>query len=111
MEPRFRNGKVILVRSFARIHETNLKKQGMLPLTFADPAIYDQIDEDDKLSFLGLADLAPDMPVRCRDRQARRHHGRLRGQPHDERRADRLVPRRRRAQHHPPASGELTATG
>ena len=44
MEPRFRNGKVILVRSFARIHETNLKKQGMLPLTFADPAVYDQIE-------------------------------------------------------------------
>lgn len=65
MEPRFRNGKVILVRSFARIHETNLKKQGVLALTFADPATYDQIDEDDKLSFLGLADLAPDQPVRC----------------------------------------------
>ena len=63
MEPRFRNGKVILVRSFARIHETNLKKQGMLPLTFADPAIYDQIEEGDRLSFLGLADLAPDTPV------------------------------------------------
>ena len=47
MEPRFRNGKVIFARSFARIHETNLKKQGMLPLTFADPATYDQIGEDD----------------------------------------------------------------
>ena len=65
MEPRFRNGKVILVRSFARIHETNMKKQGVLPLTFADPATYDQIDEDDKLSFLGLAELAPDQPVRA----------------------------------------------
>jgi aconitate hydratase len=65
MEPRFRLGKVILVRSFARIHETNLKKQGMLPLTFADPAIYDKIDQDDRLSFLGLADLAPDTPVAC----------------------------------------------
>jgi aconitate hydratase len=65
MEPRFRNGKVILVRSFARIHETNLKKQGVLPLTFADPATYDLIGEDDKLSFLGLADLAPGVPVRC----------------------------------------------
>jgi len=63
MEPRFRNGKVILVRSFARIHETNLKKQGVLPLTFADPATYDEIGEDDKISFLGLADLAPDRPV------------------------------------------------
>ncbi len=66
MEPRFRNGKVILVRSFARIHETNLKKQGMLPLTFADPSTYDLIDEDDRISVLGLADLAPDQPVRCR---------------------------------------------
>jgi len=59
MEPRFRGAKVILVRSFARIHETNLKKQGVLPLTFADPSVYDQIEEDDTLSFLGLADLAP----------------------------------------------------
>ena len=59
MEPRFRGAKVILVRSFARIHETNLKKQGVLPLTFADRATYDLIEEDDKLSFLGLADLDP----------------------------------------------------
>jgi aconitate hydratase len=65
MEPRFRNAKVILSRSFARIHETNLKKQGLLPLTFADPATYDQIGEDDKISVHGLADLAPDTPVRC----------------------------------------------
>ena len=65
MEPRFRGAKVILVRSFARIHETNLKKQGVLPFTFADPAVYDQIGEDDKLSFLGLADLAPGQPVRA----------------------------------------------
>ena len=59
MEPRFRNGRVIFARSFARIHETNLKKQGLLPLTFADPATYDQIGEDDRISVLGLADLAP----------------------------------------------------
>jgi aconitate hydratase len=63
MEPRFRGAKVILVRSFARIHETNLKKQGVLPLTFADPSVYDQIGEDDKLSFLGLAELAPGKAV------------------------------------------------
>ncbi|MDQ6697417.1 MAG: aconitate hydratase [Actinomycetota bacterium] len=63
MEPRFRNAEVILVRSFARIHETNLKKQGVLPLTFADRSTYDLIEEDDKLSFLGLADLTPDQPV------------------------------------------------
>jgi aconitate hydratase len=65
MEPRFRNAKVILARSFARIHETNLKKQGLLPLTFADPTTYDQIGEDDKISVHGLAGLAPDTPVSC----------------------------------------------
>jgi aconitate hydratase len=66
MEPRFRNGKAVIARSFARIHETNLKKQGMLALTFADPATYDLIDEDDRISILGLADLAPERPVSCR---------------------------------------------
>jgi aconitate hydratase len=64
MEPRFRNAKVIITRSFARIHETNLKKQGILPLTFADPADYDRIGEDDRLSFVGLAGLAPNTQVR-----------------------------------------------
>jgi aconitate hydratase len=66
MEPRFRNGRAIFARSFARIHETNLKKQGMLPLTFADAATYDQIGEDDRVSVVGLADLAPDRNVQCR---------------------------------------------
>src|SRR4029077_8026193 len=66
MEPRFRGCKAIIVRSFARIHEANLKKQGVLPLTFADPSTYDQIGEDDRISILGLADLAPDVPVQCR---------------------------------------------
>jgi aconitate hydratase len=47
--------KVIIARSFARIHETNLKKQGVLPLTFADPATYDQIGEDDRIDVVGLA--------------------------------------------------------
>ena len=64
MEPRFRGARVVITRSFARIHETNLKKQGVLPLTFADPATYDLIDEDDRITILGLADLAPDAPVR-----------------------------------------------
>jgi aconitate hydratase len=64
MEPRYRNGKAILARSFARIAETNLKKQGILPLTFADPASYDLIKADDRISVLGLADLAPGRPVR-----------------------------------------------
>jgi aconitate hydratase len=49
MEPRHLGGKAIIVKSFARIHETNLKKQGMLPLTFADPKDYDKIKEDDKI--------------------------------------------------------------
>jgi aconitate hydratase len=66
MEPRYRGGLVIFARSFARIHETNAKKQGLLPLTFADPATYDLIGEDDRISVLGLASLAPDKPVDCR---------------------------------------------
>ena len=52
MEPRFLGGKAIIVKSFARIHETNLKKQGMLPLTFANPADYDLILEDDTLTIM-----------------------------------------------------------
>ena len=59
MEPRFRNGVVAIARSFARIHETNLKKQGMVPLTFSDPADYDRIGEDDRIAVRGLAKLAP----------------------------------------------------
>src|SRR3954469_10830907 len=66
MEPRFRNARAIFARSFARIHETNLKKQGLLPLTFSDPDTYDQIGEDDRISVLGLAALTPDQPVQCR---------------------------------------------
>jgi aconitate hydratase len=65
MEPRFRGAKAIIVRSFARIHETNLKKQGVLALTFSDPSDYDRIDEDDRINILGLAELAPDRPVDC----------------------------------------------
>jgi aconitate hydratase len=59
MEPRFRLGLVAIARSFARIHETNLKKQGMIPLTFVDPADYDRICQDDRIAVRGLADLAP----------------------------------------------------
>ena len=57
MSPRFLGGVVILVKSFARIHETNLKKQGMLPLTFADPKDYDKVQETDRISILGLKNL------------------------------------------------------
>jgi aconitate hydratase len=59
MEPRNLGVKVVLVRSFARIHETNLKKQGMLGLTFANKADYDLVREDDKIDVVGLADFAP----------------------------------------------------
>jgi len=64
MEPRYLGGKAVIARSFARIHETNLKKQGMLPLTFADPKDYEKIQETDRISVLGLKDLAPGKPVR-----------------------------------------------
>ena len=59
MEPRFLNVKVILAKSFARIHETNLKKQGMLALTFADKDDYDKVQEHDKISIVGLETFAP----------------------------------------------------
>jgi aconitate hydratase len=62
MEPRFLGGKIIIVKSFARIHETNLKKQGMLPLTFANPADYDLIREGDCFSF-NIDSLQPGMPI------------------------------------------------
>jgi aconitate hydratase len=58
MEPRFLGGRAIITKSFARIHETNLKKQGMLPLTFANAADYDKVREDDKLS-LDIENLTP----------------------------------------------------
>ncbi|MEI7810919.1 MAG: aconitate hydratase [Ignavibacteria bacterium] len=64
MEPRFLGGKAIIVKSFARIHETNLKKQGMLPLTFANPAYYEKIQEDDRLSIIGLKELMPEKQLR-----------------------------------------------
>jgi len=65
LEPRHLGGRAIIVKSFARIHETNLKKQGMLPLTFADAADYDKVRSDDKLSLKGLKELAPGKPVQC----------------------------------------------
>jgi aconitate hydratase len=63
MEPRFLGGRAIIVKSFARIHETNLKKQGMLPFTFANPADYDKIREDDRVT-LKVSELAPEKSVR-----------------------------------------------
>ena len=64
MEPRFRGGVVIFARSFARIHETNLKKQGLVPLTFADASTYDLIGEDDRINVLDLPP-KPGQNVRC----------------------------------------------
>ena len=63
MEPRFLGGKAIIVKSFARIHETNLKKQGMLPLTFDNPADYDKVKEDDKIN-LDVKEIAPGEKVK-----------------------------------------------
>jgi aconitate hydratase len=64
MEPRYRGCRVIFARSFARIHETNLKKQGIVPLTFEDPSIYDQIEETDVISVRGMPPV-PDQPIQC----------------------------------------------
>ena len=63
MSPRFLGVKAVLTKSFARIHETNLKKQGILPMTFADPANYEQIEQEDRVSVTGLDGLAPGKPV------------------------------------------------
>ncbi len=63
MSPRFLGVKAVLTKSFARIHETNLKKQGILPMTFADPANYEQIDQEDRVSVTGLSELAPGKSV------------------------------------------------
>ena len=63
MSPRYLGCKVVIVRSFARIHETNLKKQGILPLTFSKPTDYDLVGPGDRVSVTGLAQLTPGKPV------------------------------------------------
>uniref|UniRef100_A0A674NX39 Aconitate hydratase, mitochondrial n=1 Tax=Takifugu rubripes TaxID=31033 RepID=A0A674NX39_TAKRU len=63
LEPRHLGGRAIIVKSFARIHETNLKKQGLLPLTFSDPSDYDKIRPDDKISIRGLKTFTPGKPL------------------------------------------------
>ena len=63
MEPRFLGVRAIIVRSFARIHETNLKKQGMLALTFANKEDYDKVQEDDSIDILGLGSFTPGKPL------------------------------------------------
>ncbi|KAJ3185797.1 Aconitate hydratase mitochondrial [Gaertneriomyces sp. JEL0708] len=70
LEVRHLGGVAVIVKSFARIHETNLKKQGMLPLTFADPKDYDKIDPTDKVSLVGLSTLAPGSKVTLRAHKA-----------------------------------------
>ncbi len=70
MEPRHLGVKIILVKSFARIHETNLKKQGMLALTFATPADYDKVQEDDVIETVDLDQLAPGKPVTLKFKHA-----------------------------------------
>lgn len=70
MEPRHLGVKVVLVKSFARIHETNLKKQGMLALTFADKNDYNKIQEKDKIDIIGLNAIKPDKPVKVLLRHA-----------------------------------------
>jgi aconitate hydratase len=70
LSPRLLGGAAVIARSFARIHETNLKKQGLLALTFAEPSDYDRIGQNDRISLVGLRDLAQDKPVRCNVRHA-----------------------------------------
>jgi len=70
LSPRLLGGVAVIVRSFARIHESNLKKQGLLALTFQRPTDYDRIREDDRMSLVGLKDMAPGKPVECRVRHA-----------------------------------------
>ena len=65
LSPRLLGGVAVIARSFARIHESNLKKQGLLALTFRDPADYERIREDDRISLVGLGRLAPGAPVAC----------------------------------------------
>jgi aconitate hydratase len=70
LSPRLLGGAAVIARSFARIHESNLKKQGLLALTFQDRADYDHIRVDDRISLVGLEEMAPGQPVECRIKHA-----------------------------------------
>jgi aconitate hydratase len=70
MSPRYLGCAAVIVRSFARIHETNLKKQGVLPLTFIDPADYDKFEQNDRVSITGLYTLEPGKPVTVQIKKA-----------------------------------------
>jgi len=76
LEPRHLGGRAIIVKSFARIHETNLKKQGMLPLTFDNPKDYDLLQTGDKISIVGLDKFAPDVPLTLKagDKEIKLNH-------------------------------------
>ena len=65
MEPRYLGVKAVIVKSFARIHETNLKKQGMFALTFANPSDYDKVRQDDTVTISGFENMTPGVPLRC----------------------------------------------
>ena len=65
LSPRLLGGAAVIARSFARIHESNLKKQGLLALTFTNPDDYDRLLEDDQISLIHLAQMAPGQPVSC----------------------------------------------
>ncbi|MEO6133401.1 MAG: aconitate hydratase, partial [Saprospiraceae bacterium] len=70
MEPRFLGVRAIIVKSFARIHQTNLKKQGMLGLTFVNPSDYDLVRQDDHVDILGFENFNPDSQIRIRLRHS-----------------------------------------
>lgn len=70
MEPRYLGCRAVVARSFARIHETNLKKQGLLPLTFVNPKDYDLIEQEDRISILGLKNLAPKEKLQAKIKKA-----------------------------------------
>jgi aconitate hydratase len=70
MSPRFLGAAAVITRSFARIHESNLKKQGILPLTFANAMDYEKVMDGDRLSLLGLAQLVPGQKVKMRIKHA-----------------------------------------
>jgi aconitate hydratase len=74
MTPRYLGCAAVIARSFARIHETNLKKQGILALTFMDPSDYDKILEDDRITITGLAELKPKQSVSCTLNHSGRPH-------------------------------------
>ncbi len=109
LSPRLLGSAAVIARSFARIHESNLKKQGLLALTFQDPADYDRIRVDDRLSLVGLAQMAPGKPVECRISARRRNERDLEAQPHLQRLAARLVPQGLGAEPVPPLTKRVTA--